>query len=262
MTTIVVIVVLLLLCNCDVHRLWVLLCVCVCACVRACVCVSAHASHGACRYSTLACKRLENVQVSCRLGALGLAQRLAPLTNLLDPEMEAAITTTGIESLDALVRCQKKVAKMIEIIQLKRQGAARGGGGDLADGSGGDDGAGGRPNEQDAVLNGTRPHINNIRVQTLAQQRKNEELQPVAKPDLIAAVVGVQNDPGVDEDEDSDGDEVIDIAQLRAMMKEEAQLIATGKKKVAGPAPKVVAKRVSGVGGAGAAAGGAQPDMA
>lgn len=226
------------------------------------------------KYNTLACKRLENVQVSCRLGALGLAQRLAPLTNLLNPEDEAGIVSTGIESLDALVRSQKKVAKMIEVIQLKKQDNNNMG--DVGSRDGADDSTLGLASENDgsmtdrttattdsdAVLNGTRPHINNIRVETLEQKRKNEELQPVSKPDLIAAVVGVQDGTGVgDEDDDSD-DEILDVAQLRAMMKEEAQMIATGKKKV--PPPKSLRGGVSGppsgVGGEGSAGG--QPDMA
>ena len=41
-----------------------------------------------------ACSRLESVSMSCRLGALGLAQRLAPLTNLVDHSEENEIALT------------------------------------------------------------------------------------------------------------------------------------------------------------------------
>ena len=41
-----------------------------------------------------ACSRLESVSMSCRLGALGLAQRLAPLTNLVDHSEESEIALT------------------------------------------------------------------------------------------------------------------------------------------------------------------------
>ena len=197
------------------------------------------------KYNTLACKRLENVQVSCRLGALGLAQRLAPLTNLLNADDESNITSTGIESLDALLRCQTKVGKMIEVIQLKKQDSSIDDNSDSASEESDTE-------AEDPILNGTRPHINNIRVETLEQQRKNEEVQPIVKPDLIASVVGGQ-DGGGDEDDDSD-EEVLDVAELRAMMKAEAQQIALGKKKVKGPPPK------SGKRGEGS--GGSQPDMA
>lgn len=195
------------------------------------------------KYNTMACKRLESVQVSCRLGALGLAQRLAPLTNLLNSADESTLPHTGIEALDALLRSQKKVEKMIEIIQLKKQDVE----------AAGDAGA------EDDVLNGNRPHINNIRVETLEQRRKKEEEQPVVKPDLIAAVVGGQDDGVVGDDDDSDSDEeVLDVAALRAKMKAEANFLALGKKgKVKGPPPKGGAKKRSGE-----EAGASRPDMA
>lgn len=187
------------------------------------------------KYNTLACKRLENVQVSCRLGALGLAQRLAPLTNLLDASDETTLVRTGIESLDALIRCQKKVAKMIDIIHIKKQDGASGENDNtIADESAdaAEDNKG--ETEEDAVLNGTRPHINNIRVDTIEQMRKRELEEPVAKPDLISAVVG-QDDGGVGDDDNGDSDEeVLDVAELRAKMKAEAALIASGKKAVIG----------------------------
>merc|ERR1712010_27492 len=73
------------------------------------------------KQNLVACSRLESVSMSCRLGALGLAQRLAPLTNLVDHSEENEIALTGIESLDALLRCQQKVMKMIEVIKVKHR---------------------------------------------------------------------------------------------------------------------------------------------
>merc|ERR1712196_544563 len=120
--------------------------------------------------------------------------------NLLNTSDETTLSRTGIESLDALIRCQKKGAKMIEIIHIKKQD-------DTSD----PDNAGhghkqialaedNEDNEDIAVLNGTRPHVNNIRVDTIEQKRKREMEEPEQQPDLISAVVG-QDDGGVGDDD-------------------------------------------------------------
>ena len=46
------------------------------------------------KHNLTACSRLESVSMSCRLGALALAQRLAPLTNLVDHSEENEIALT------------------------------------------------------------------------------------------------------------------------------------------------------------------------
>merc|ERR1711937_161390 len=126
---------------------------------------------------------------------------------------------------------------MIEIIQLKKQDAESVPETHIQITS-----------EEDAILNGNRPHINNIRVDTIEQMRRKEEEQPVVKPDLIAAVVGGPDDGVVGDDDDSDSDEeILDIAALRAKMKEEANFLALGRKgKVKGPAPKATSKKRTG----------------
>merc|ERR1711937_98796 len=103
-----------------------------------------------------ACSRLESVSMSCRLGALGLAQRLAPLTNLVDHTEENEIALTGIESLDALLRCQQKVMKMIEIIKVKQQSDPLLGRVSSSPGR----------NRKNKYMEGSAPHGHNVRVDT------------------------------------------------------------------------------------------------
>ena len=115
-----------------------------------------------------ACSRLESVSMSCRLGALGLAQRLAPLTNLVDHSEENEIALTGIESLDALLRCQQKVMKMIEIIKVKQQ----------ADPSLGRTATSPARNRKDKYLKGSVPHGHNVRVDTRLEWLREDRRIP------------------------------------------------------------------------------------
>lgn len=121
-----------------------------------------------------ACSRLESVSMSCRLGALGLAQRLAPLTNLVDHSEENEIALTGIESLDALLRCQQKVMKMIEIIKVKQQmDPAK----DKADSP--------ARSRRTKLMEGAVPHGNNVRVDTKEERVAEERRIPDEEDEQI-----------------------------------------------------------------------------
>merc|ERR1711934_855889 len=151
-----------------------------------------------------ACSRLESVSMSCRLGALGLAQRLAPLTNLVDHSEESEIALTGIESLDALLRCQQKVMKMIEIIKVKQQTDPVTGRNVSSPGR----------TRRNKFLEGAIPHGNNVRVDTKEERVAEDRRVPDEQEEITI----------VKEDEE-------DEMYTRDSMKAEANMLLAEKKR-------------------------------
>lgn len=63
--------------------------------------------------------RIEQIIVDVHQGILGLSHRLIQFQQLLTPRDTSDVTNTGIESLDVLRHCEKKLLKMIHLSQNK-----------------------------------------------------------------------------------------------------------------------------------------------
>lgn len=76
------------------------------------------------RKSVEANQRLEEVLVSVRLGAFGLLKRLEPFSHLIDPQEEMELPRTGNKALDALLKSELRLSKMIDLtIAAEKQSA-------------------------------------------------------------------------------------------------------------------------------------------
>lgn len=61
-------------------------------------------------------QKLEEILVSVRLGAFGLAKRLEPFSHLVDGQDESDLPKTGNEALDALLKSELRLNRMIDLI--------------------------------------------------------------------------------------------------------------------------------------------------
>lgn len=67
------------------------------------------------RSSMDANKRLEEVLVNVRLGAFGLLKRLEPFNHIVDSQEESDLPKTANEALDALLKAELRLNRMIEL---------------------------------------------------------------------------------------------------------------------------------------------------
>ena len=155
-------------------------------------------------------QRLEEVLVSVRLGAFGLLKRLEPFSHLIDPQEEAELPRTGNTALDALLKSELRLSKMIDLtIAAEKQSAQeekirqdR----DPINAPSKNKVESWDPSQDEAI------HQNNVRVDTL---RLRNEMERSTRMKQIE-----RKDDDDDDDDDDDSDD--DLLELRGSLKRQS----------------------------------------